>query len=89
MSRESAEDAVTLSKVTGSAFGLEMLLIAVKRRAKIVQVPVNYHPRVGESAVTGHLGKTIVLGSTMIEMVLRMRVTRLAPAGARAGRIPA
>jgi glycosyltransferase involved in cell wall biosynthesis len=80
MSRESADDVLGRSRVSGSSFGLEMLLISIKRRAKIVQVPVNYHPRVGQSSVTGHLGKTIVLGSTMIAMVLRMRVTPLPPA---------
>lgn len=88
MSRESAQDALMLSKVSGSAFGLEMLLIAVKRRSKIVQVPVNYHPRVGESSVTGNLGKTVVLGSTMIAMVLRMRVTPLTPNGAEGAKVP-
>ena len=60
--------------VDGSAFGLEMLLIAVIKRVQLVQVPVNYRPRVGESSVTGHLGKTVSLGMSMIRMVLRMRV---------------
>lgn len=89
MSRESAADVLSRSRVSGSAFGLEMLLIAVKRRSKVVQVPVNYHPRVGESSVTGHLGKTLVLGSTMIAMVFRMRVTPLPAATAPADTVPA
>ena len=41
------------ARVDGSSFGLEMLMLAVVGRDTIVQVPVNYHPRVGTSAVTG------------------------------------
>jgi hypothetical protein len=51
-----------------------MLMLAVIRHAKIVQVPVNYHPRVGHSSVTGDIRKTIPLGLEMLRMVLRMRV---------------
>jgi hypothetical protein len=52
-----------------------MLLIALLRRIKVVQVPVNYHPRVGQSSVTGDLGKTISLGLEMIRMVFAMRMS--------------
>src|SRR6478752_3930165 len=50
------------SVLDGSAYGLEMLLISVITRSRMVQVPVNYHPRVGVSSVTGEIGKTISLG---------------------------
>jgi len=46
----------------------------VLSRETIVQVPVNYHPRVGTSTVTGHTGKAISLGLEMLRMVLAMRV---------------
>ncbi len=74
LSRRCVDDITPKFTVTGSAFGLEMLLIALLRRTKVVQVPVNYYPRVGESSVTGDLGKTLVLGLQMIKMVLRMRL---------------
>ena len=73
LSRECIEDISPKFTVAGSSFGLEMLLIAVLGRTKVVQVPVNYHPRVGVSSVTGDLGKTIRLGLEMINMVVRMR----------------
>ncbi len=44
------------ARVYGSSFGLEMLMLAVVGRDTIVQVPVNYHPRVGTSAITGDTG---------------------------------
>lgn len=61
---------------SGSRFGLEMQMLAVSAGERFVQIPVNYHPRVGESAVTGDLGKTIVLGLDMIGLVVRMRFSR-------------
>ena len=64
------------ARVEGSSFGLEMLMLAVVNRDSIVQVPVNYHPRVGVSAVTGDTRKAIRLGLQMMRMVLRMRMRR-------------
>ena len=58
----------------GSRFGLEMQLLVVLNREHFVQVPVNYRPRVGTSAVTGDLGKAIALGIDMIGLVLRTRL---------------
>ena len=43
-------------------------------RAKMVQIPVNYHPRVGQSSVTGDLSKTISLGMEMIGLVIKTRL---------------
>ena len=74
MTREQAEMVVGRSRLDGSAYGLEMLLIALIMRTKMVQVPVNYHPRVGVSSVTGDFGKTVKLGLEMILLVLKMRL---------------
>jgi glycosyltransferase involved in cell wall biosynthesis len=60
----------------GSRFGLEMQLLVVATGERFVQVPVNYHPRVGESAVTGDLRKAFALGVDMIGLVLRLRLQR-------------
>jgi glycosyltransferase involved in cell wall biosynthesis len=64
---------------TGSAFGLEMLLLATRRQVRVVQIPVNYLPRVGDSSVTGSLGQSVRLGAQMIGMVAKARASRLAP----------
>ncbi|WP_270889049.1 glycosyltransferase family 2 protein [Pedococcus sp. 5OH_020] len=74
LSRERKHDILSKSRLDGSAYGLEMLLLAVVRRAKVVQVPVNYRPRVGVSSVTGDFGKTVSLGIEMIGLVLRTRL---------------
>lgn len=74
LSRDRAAAVLAASTIDGSAFGLEMLLLAVVQKAPIVQVPVNYHPRVGESSVTGDLGKTFALGMEMLRLVLATRL---------------
>jgi glycosyltransferase involved in cell wall biosynthesis len=75
------------SRVHGSAFGLEMLMLAIVARDSVVQIPVNYHPRVGTSAVTGDTGTAVRLGLRMLRMVLAMRIRparrRQRPAGRR------
>jgi glycosyltransferase involved in cell wall biosynthesis len=76
MTRAHADGILARSRLDGSAYGLEMLLLSVITRARIVQVPVNYQARVGHSSVTGHLGKTVSLGLEMIGLVLRMWVRR-------------
>ena len=74
VSKDRAADICAKASVDGSAFGLEMLMLAVAARAKIVQVPVNYHPRVGVSSVTGDRRKAVRLGLQMLVIVLKTRV---------------
>lgn len=78
-----------------SHFGLEMMLLAILADVPFIEIPIHYLPRVGESAVTGDLGKTWRLGLTMIGHALRTRLdwklrTRLLEVGAqaRASRTP-
>ena len=60
--------------IGGSAFGPEMMVLSVIHGLKIIQVPVNYLPRVGESSVTGDMRKAFALGMLMIGLVLRYRL---------------
>jgi glycosyltransferase involved in cell wall biosynthesis len=81
LTRECIERISPGFRSNGSRFGLEMQLLVVLNREHFVQVPVNYRPRVGVSAVTGDLKKALALGIEMIGLVLLTR--------ARAGRIRA
>jgi glycosyltransferase involved in cell wall biosynthesis len=67
--------------IGGSAFGPEMMLLSLLQGLRVIQVPVNYLPRVGTSSVTGDLRKAFALGMWMIGLVLRYRLR--AWAGAR------
>ncbi|WP_238334760.1 glycosyltransferase family 2 protein [Kribbella amoyensis] len=86
ITREHVQTILDRSTLPGSAYGLEMLLISVVTRARMVQIPVNYHARVGVSSVTGDFGKTVTLGLEMIRLVLK---TRLKTIGRRPRPAPA
>jgi glycosyltransferase involved in cell wall biosynthesis len=60
--------------VGGSAFGPEMMLLSLLHGLRVIQVPVNYLPRVGVSSVTGDARKALALGMWMIGLVLRYRL---------------
>ena len=63
-------------KVGGSEFGPEMMILSLMYRMKVIQVPVNYLPRVGESSVTGDPVKAFFLGLKMIALITRGRFRR-------------
>lgn len=66
--------------IGGNAFGPEMMLLSLILGLRVIQVPVNYLPRVGQSSVTGDPRKAIALGLWMIALVWRYRlVSWLAP----------
>ena len=69
-------------RIGGSAFGPEMMLLSLIHGLRIIQVPVNYLPRVGTSSVTGDPLKATLLGLWMISLILRYRL-RSRPARAR------
>jgi glycosyltransferase involved in cell wall biosynthesis len=64
-------------KIGGSQLGPELMLRTLLSGARVVEVPVNYLPRVGVSAVTGDLRKSIVLGLQMIALITRIRLQTL------------
>jgi glycosyltransferase involved in cell wall biosynthesis len=76
--------------VGGSAFGPEMMLLSLLHGLRVIQIPVNYLPRVGESSVTGDMRKAAMLGIWMIGLVLRYRARSwLVRQRPRAGNVPA
>lgn len=57
--------------VGGSHFLPEMVILALKRRLKIIEIPVNYRGRVGESKITGSFRGTLKTGFRMIGIVFK------------------
>jgi glycosyltransferase involved in cell wall biosynthesis len=76
--------------IGGSAFGPEMMVLSLLHGLRLIQIPVNYLPRVGVSSVTGDVRKSIFLGLWMIGLVLRYRLRtwtgawKASPTGSRA-----
>jgi glycosyltransferase involved in cell wall biosynthesis len=75
LTRQTVEHIESRFSVGGSHFGPELMLLVIASGARFVEVPVNYLPRVGESAVTGDLRKAVKLGVTMVLFILRFRLT--------------
>jgi glycosyltransferase involved in cell wall biosynthesis len=73
--REAAEQMLPRFTIGGSAFGPEMMLLSLLFGLRVIQIPVNYLPRVGYSSVTGDARKAFALGLWMIGLVLRYRVS--------------
>jgi glycosyltransferase involved in cell wall biosynthesis len=59
--------------VGGSHFLPEMVILGLRKKLSIIEVPVNYRGRVGESKITGSLKGTLRTGTRMIALILRYR----------------
>lgn len=60
-------------RVGGSHFLPEMVIAGLKHRLRIIEVPVNYRGRIGESKITGSLRGTLRTGFRMIALILGRR----------------
>jgi glycosyltransferase involved in cell wall biosynthesis len=60
--------------VGGSHFLPEMVIVALRLRLKVIEVPVNYRGRVGDSKITGTLKGALRTGFRMIGLILAYRV---------------
>ena len=73
-------DRATLGRITpaftvgGSHFGPEMQVLCIMSGARVVQIPVNYRQRIGQSMVCGSRRVAFVLGCQMIALITRMRL---------------
>ncbi len=59
--------------VGGSHFLPEMVILGLKKGVRVIEVPVNYRRRVGQSKITGTLGGTLRTGFRMIGIILKHR----------------
>ena len=60
--------------VGGSHFLPEMVILGLKRNIRIIEVPVNYRGRIGESKITGSFKGAVRTGVNMILLALKCRL---------------
>ncbi|HYW86675.1 MAG TPA: glycosyltransferase family 2 protein [Chloroflexota bacterium] len=72
--RSAADRLLPRFTVGGSHFLPEMVCLALLNRLRLVEVPVNYRVRVGESKITGSLSTTVRVGARMVALIMRYRV---------------
>jgi glycosyltransferase involved in cell wall biosynthesis len=56
--------------VGGSHFLPEMVILALKHKIRMIEIPVNYRGRVGESKITGNFKGVLRTGLRMIGLIL-------------------
>ena len=61
-------------------------MLVLLYRIPMVEIPVNYCERVGESKITGQLSRAVRVGLRMILLILRYRLTHWGLWGLRRGR---
>jgi glycosyltransferase involved in cell wall biosynthesis len=59
--------------VGGSHFLPEMVILGLRRGLRIIEVPVNYRGRVGDSKITGSLKGTLRTGFNMIALIVKYK----------------
>ncbi|HET6319998.1 MAG TPA: glycosyltransferase, partial [Chloroflexota bacterium] len=74
--RQTAQRMLPRLTVGGSHFLPEMVCLALLDHARLIEVPVNYRRRVGESKITGSLSSAIRVGGRMVGLTLRYRLLR-------------
>jgi len=77
MSRKALERIQPAFSVGGSHFGPEMMLLWILSGTSLVQIPVNYRQRVGESMVCGNRWVAFRLGVRMALFITWTRITSL------------
>lgn len=73
--RESLYRFIDELTVGGSHFLPEMLILARKRGVSMIEIPVNYRGRIGESKITGNLKGTLRTGFNMIALMIRYKIS--------------
>jgi glycosyltransferase involved in cell wall biosynthesis len=74
--RSAAERLLPRFTVGDAHFLPEMVCLALLERLRLIEVPVNYRDRVGESKITGSMSNAVRVGSQMIGLILRYRLLR-------------
>jgi glycosyltransferase involved in cell wall biosynthesis len=75
--RELAAEMNPVLSVGASHFLPEMVILALLMGAPIIEIPLNYRGRVGESKITGSLGGTLRTGTMMMVTILRYKLKQL------------
>jgi glycosyltransferase involved in cell wall biosynthesis len=72
--RDAAQQMLNRFTVGGSHFLPEMVCLALLDRARLIEVPVNYRHRVGESKITGSFNTALRVGARMLGLIVRYRL---------------
>lgn len=69
--RKSLNRVMNKFSIGGSSFSPEMIIKCVKSGMKVIEIPVWYKERIGDSKITSNFWKSFTLGLEMIALILR------------------
>jgi glycosyltransferase involved in cell wall biosynthesis len=72
--RSAADRLLPRFTVGGSHFLPEMVCLALLNHLRLVEVPVNYRHRIGQSKITGSMQTAVRVGGRMLALILRYRL---------------
>lgn len=75
--REAVDAVKDFFTVGKSHFSPELMMLCIRRKLRVVEIPLHYQARIGQSKITGELHKAIRLGFVMIGLILRYRFKRI------------
>jgi glycosyltransferase involved in cell wall biosynthesis len=82
---EAVKDYFTVGK---SHFSPELMMLCIRRKLRIVEIPLHYQSRIGRSKITGDIRKAVKLGFMMIALIVKYRLkhipTLVSPGSGRA-----
>ena len=61
-------------KVTGSEFQPELMIKLIQKKIRILEIPVNYYKRVGNSKITYNFFASLKLAIRMIYLITSLRL---------------
>jgi glycosyltransferase involved in cell wall biosynthesis len=67
---DAVKDYFTVGK---SHFSPELMMLCIRRKLRVVEIPLHYQCRIGQSKITGELHKAVRLGFVMIGLILKYR----------------
>jgi len=59
-----------------SAFSPEFMIVCIKKRLKIMEIPIKYKKRIGCSKITNNFWNSFKLGLRMINIILRNKIRK-------------
>jgi hypothetical protein len=77
LSRGVITDLSQFWSVGDSTFSPELMVLAIRRGWRCVEIPVNYGSRAGRSKITGSKRRAFQLGLRMILLIARLRFKRI------------
>ncbi|MBS3153259.1 glycosyltransferase family 2 protein [Candidatus Woesearchaeota archaeon] len=65
--------------VGGSHFGPEIMILLIKNKFKVVEIPINYRERLGRSKISGYFWKALILGFQNLYLIFKYRLGLVRP----------